>query len=103
MALFKAVAGFKNGDPERGGELRQLVGGEDAAGARADDGNVVLHGNNSCSVFCCERRGRDCRAFKHSTWETEKVKRIGDRSIIKNSTAYHKLCYEAVKDSCGWC
>ena len=63
MALFKAVAGFKNGDPERGGELRQLVGGEDAAGARADDGNVVLHGNNSCSVFCCERRGRDCRAL----------------------------------------
>ena len=41
MALFKAVAGFKNGDPERGGELRQLVGGEDAAGARADDDEPV--------------------------------------------------------------
>ena len=55
VALFKAVTGLEHGDAQVAAILCQLVGGEDAAGATADDDDVVMHGRNLRLIRICRR------------------------------------------------
>ena len=55
VALFKAVTGLEHGDAQVAAILCQLVGGEDAAGAAANDDDVVMHGRNLHLIRICRR------------------------------------------------
>ena len=44
VTLFEAVTGLEHGDAQIAAVLGQLIGGEDTAGAAADDDHVIIHG-----------------------------------------------------------
>ena len=58
LALLQRVAGLEDGDLEVRGQAGQLIGGEDTAGACADDDHIVLIFHNVWFpfVFCGGRR-----------------------------------------------
>ena len=47
-ALVETVARLEHGDLQRGILTRQLIGGKDAAGAGADDDDIIMHNRFSC-------------------------------------------------------